>query len=45
MRLSPGLCPGPRWGAFIAPQTPSWKRLHNTPIRPPISYPDLGPWL
>ena len=27
IRLPPGLCPGPRWGAYSAPQTHSWKRL------------------
>ena len=27
MRLLPGLRPGPRWGAYSAPQTPSWERL------------------
>ena len=25
MRLLPGLCPGPRWGAYCAPQTPHGK--------------------
>ena len=35
MHLPPGLCPGPRWGAYSTPQTPSWERLGNAPIRPP----------
>ncbi len=26
MRLLPGLRPGPRWEAYNAPQTASWKR-------------------
>ena len=25
MRLPPGLCPGPRWGAYIAPRPPAGK--------------------
>ena len=34
MRLPPGLCPGPRGGGLQRPQTPSWKMLGYTPIRP-----------
>ena len=36
MRLPPGLLPGPRWGAYSAPQTPSWRRLGHT-CPPPLS--------
>ena len=32
MRLIPGLCPGTRWGAYSAPQTPSWTNLGHKPI-------------
>ena len=41
MRFPPGLCPGPRWGAYSAPLPPSWKRLGHTPTRPSI-LPYLG---
>ena len=48
MRLHPGLCPGPRWGAYSAPQTPSWIWLGHTPIRhsiPPSITTNLCAWL
>ena len=32
MRLIPGLCLGSRWGAYTAPQTPSWTELGHKPI-------------
>ena len=37
MRLPPGLRPGPRWGAYSAPQTPSWKALDQANNEPPLS--------
>ena len=36
MRLPPGLCPGPRWGAYSAPQAPSWKPLGQAKMNPPF---------
>ena len=46
MRLPPGLRPGPRWGSYSAPQTPSWKRLGTLTHQsvPSLSYPDLRLW-
>ena len=42
MRLPPGLRPGPRWGAYSAPQTPSFKALGQAKINPP---PPSKSWL
>ena len=44
MRLPPGLRPGPRWGAYSAPQTPSWKALGQAKMNPlPFRNPGYGP--
>ena len=43
MRLPPGLRPGPRWGAYSAPQTPSWKPLGHAKMNPPFRNAGYGP--
>ena len=43
MRLPPGLCPVPLWGAYSAPHTPSWKALDQAKMNPPFQNPGYGP--
>ena len=39
-----GTPPGPRWGAYSAPQTPSWKPLGQAKMTPPpLRNPGYGP--